>query len=180
MRPKGEVDPNNIPQWSRAMLGGPILPDFGIYHIWPQEGIESFHPEDRDKIDGWVPSDHVVERFKYDGEYYHVRYGERVTFRIKPVLWLEIPDEGLRLGDQVEVLSNNMQNDPMIAQIIEMRYSQVHNAIEYTLESNEMPIEKGYLAHEFVRLTQREQLRPRDEPAPKPKFLGKPDLPGLG
>ncbi|MFM8397730.1 MAG: hypothetical protein ACKOAH_07855, partial [Pirellula sp.] len=72
------------------------------------------------------------------------------------------------------------QNEPMIAQIIDMRYSQVHNAIEYTLESNEMPIEKGYLAHEFVRLTQREQLRPRDEPAPKPKFLGKPDLPGLG
>ena len=158
------------------MLGDPILPDFGIYHVWPQEGMESFHPEDRDKIDGWIPSDYVFERFEYDGEYYHVRYGDRLTFRIKPVLWLEIPDEGLRLGDQVEVLSNNMQNDPLIGQIVHMRYSNIHNAIEYTLEENDMPIEKGYLASEFVRLTQREHLRPSDVPAPKPKFLDRSDM----
>lgn len=158
------------------MIQSPTLPDFGIYHVWPESGIEAFHPEDRDRVNGWIPSDHVFERFEYDGEYYHVRYGERLTLRIKPILWLEIPDEGLRLGDQVEVLSNNMQNEAMVADIVEMRYSQLQHAIEYTLEQGGMRIDKAYLAHEFVRLTQREQLRPRDVPAPLPKFLGKPDL----
>lgn len=162
------------------MLNGPLLPDFGIYHVWPEQGLEAFHPEDRDKIDGWIPSDHVFERFQYDGQYYHVRYGDRLTFRIKPVLWLEITDETHRLGDQVEVRSNNMQNEPMVANIVEMNFSQVHNAIEYTLEQGGMRIEKAYLAHEFARLNQRQQLRPRDVPAPMPKYLGQADLPGLG
>jgi hypothetical protein len=162
------------------MLNGPILPDFGIYHVWPERGVDAFHPEDRDKIDGWIPSDLVFERFEWDGKYYHVRYADRVTLRIEPILWLEIPDEGLRLGDQVEVLSNHMQNDPMVAQIVEMRFSQIQNAIEYTLENSEMRIEKQYLAHLLVRLTQRENLRPRDTPAPKPKFLGQGDLPAQG
>lgn len=161
------------------MLNGPALPDYGIYHVWPEQGLDAFHPDDRDKIDGWIPSDYVFERFDYDGEYYHVRYGDRVTLRIKPTLWLEIPDEGLRLGDQVEVLSNNMQNDAMVANIAEMRFSQVHNAIEYKLEQSHMQIDKEYLAHEFVRLTQRERLRPPDTQAPIPKFLGRPDLDGL-
>jgi hypothetical protein len=162
------------------MLNGPVLPDFGIYHIWPEQGVDAFHPEDRHKIDGWIPSDHVFERFEYDGKYYHVRYGDRVTLRIEPTLWLEISDEGHRLGDQVEVLSNNMQSDPMVAQIVDMRFSQIQNAIEYTLEHSEMRIEKLYLAHQFVRLTQREHLRPRDVPAPQPKFLGQGDLPAQG
>lgn len=162
------------------MLNGPILPDFGIYHVWPERGIEAFHPEDRDKIDGWIPSDHVFERFEFDGKYYHVRYSDHVTLRIEPTLWLEVPDEGLRLGDQVEVLSNNMENEPMVARIVEMRFSQVQNAIQYTLEHNEMRIEKPYFSHQFVRLTQREHLRPRDQPAPKPKFLGQADLPAKG
>ena len=111
------------------MIGWPTLPDFGIYNVWPEEGVQAVHPEDRDRIHAWVPSDHVFERFEFDGEYYHVRYGDRVSFRIKPVLWLQVPDEGLRLGDQVEVLSNNMQNDPLVANIIEMRYSPIHHAI---------------------------------------------------
>ena len=162
------------------MLNGPILPDFGIYHVWPERGIEAFHPEDRDKIDGWIPSDRVFERFEFDGKYYHVRYSDHVTLRIVPTLWLEVPDEGLRLGDQVEVLSNNMENEPMVARIVEMRFSQVQNAIQYTLEHNEMRIEKPYFSHQFVRLTQREHLRPRDQPAPKPKFLGQADLPAKG
>ncbi|MFM8189116.1 MAG: DUF6960 family protein [Pirellula sp.] len=162
------------------MLNGPILPDFGIYHVWPERGVEAFHPEDRNKIDGWIPSDLVFERFDWDGKYYHVRYADRVILRIEPILWLEIPDEGLRIGDQVEVLSNNMQNDPMVAQIVDMRFSQIQNAIEYTLEHSEMRIEKQYLVHQLVRLTQRENLRPRDVPAPQPKFLGQGDLPAQG
>jgi len=153
------------------MIDWPTLPDFGIYHIWPEQGVEAFHPEDREKIHGWIPSDHVFERFEFDGQYYHVRYSDRVTFRIKPTLWLEISDEGHRLGDQVEVLGNNMQNDPIVANIVEMRFSQVHKAIEYTLEQSDMRIDKAYLAHEFVRLTQREHLRERDVPAPMPKYI---------
>jgi hypothetical protein len=31
------------------------------------------------------------------------------------------------------------------------------------LEQNLMRVDKAYLAHEFVRLTQREQLRPPDD-----------------
>jgi hypothetical protein len=158
------------------MIDWPTLPDFGIYHVWPEQGIEVLHPDDRDKVEGWIPSDFVFERYSYDGQYYHIRYGDRMSLRIRPTLWLEIPDEGHRIGDQVEVLSNNMQNEPMIANIVEMRFSQVHKAIEYTLEHGDMRIDKPYFANEFVRLTQRERLRPSDTPAPIPKFLGKPDL----
>lgn len=145
------------------MIDWPTLPDFGIYTIWPEQGLDAFHPEDRDKIDGWIPSDHVMERFAFDGEYYHVRYGDRLSFRVKPILWSQVRDEGHRLGDQVEVLGNNMQNEAVVAKILEMRFSQVHSAIEYVLEHNLMRVEKAYLAHEFVRLTQREHLRPPDD-----------------
>jgi hypothetical protein len=146
------------------MIDWPTLPDFGFYSVWPEQGLDAFHPEDRDKIDGWIPGVHVMERFAFDGEYYHVRYGDRLSFRVKPILWSQVRDEGHRLGDQVEVLGNNMQNEAVVAKILEMRFSQVHSAIEYVLEHNLMRVEKAYLSHEFVRLTQREHLRPPDEP----------------
>lgn len=134
------------------MIQWPKLPDYGIYSVWPQEGIEAFHPDDRDKVDGWVPSDHVFERTKFDGEFYHVRIGSIIELRIKPVLWLPVHFEGLRVGDQVEVLGNNLQNDAVIATIITMKYSSVRQVIEYSLEHQDMQIEKPFTASELVRL----------------------------
>ena len=87
------------------MINWPPLPDYGVYSVWPQEGIEAFHPEDRSKVEGWVPSEHVFERTAFDGEYYHVRIPNVITLRVKPVLWLPVDFEGFRVGDQVEAVS---------------------------------------------------------------------------
>ncbi len=134
------------------MINWPQLPDYGVYSVWPQEGIEAFHPEDRSKVEDWVPSEHIFERTEFDGEYYHVRIPNVITLRVKPILWLPVSFEGLRVGDQVEVLANNLQNDPMIATIIAMRYSTVRKVIEYSIEHLGMQIEKSFVASELVRL----------------------------
>jgi hypothetical protein len=75
-----------------------------------------------------------------------------IALRVKPILWLPVDFEGFRVGDQVEVLANNFQNDPMIATIIAMRYSTVRKIIEYTIEHIDMQIEKAFVASELVRL----------------------------
>ncbi len=155
---------------AKSSIDWPPLPDMGVYFAWPAQGIEAIHPDDRQVAEQLIPSDRVLHRVAFDGTYYTLQYGEQ-SFRIRPSLWLQIADEGFRIGDRVEVAGRMMQAEPMIATISEMHYSQDKGAIEYTLDHHEMPLPKCFLAEELVQLTHHEHLRPRDFDAPIPKQI---------
>jgi len=146
-----ESDPDN---------GGRALkhtPDFGVFLTWPESGENAFHPEDLKLAREWIPSDRVLYRLHFDGIYYHLYYGEQ-SIRVKPSMWLPVADEGFRVGDRVEVPSQLMKNDPMVAKIIEMRFAQAQSVIKYTLLNHEMPTPRSYLAEELTLLSQRHDL----------------------
>lgn len=147
----------------------PPLPDMGVYLTWPEDGLEAIHPEDRGIAEGLIPSNRVFRRTAFDGVYYTVEYGE-ASFRIKPSLWLQVQDEGLRIGDQVEVPSRMMQAEPMIAVIIDMRYSQDQGCIHYGILHNDMPISHDFKVDELLPLKQHVQLQQPDFEAPVPKY----------
>lgn len=148
----------------------PLLPDSGVYLTWPDAGIEAIHPDDRALAEQLIPSDRVFRRVAFDGEYYTVEYGQR-SFRIRPSLWLQVPEEGFQIGDRVEVPSRMMQADPMIAVITEMRYSQTRGVILYTLLHNDMPFPREFSAEELLQLTQHAHLTPSDFVFPVPKNI---------
>jgi hypothetical protein len=147
----------------------PPLPDMGVYSTWPDLGLEAIHPDDRDVAQRLIPSDRVLVRTAFDGTYYTVEYGVQ-RFRIKPSLWLQVRDEGFRIGDQVEVPSRMMQADPMIAVIIDMRYSQERGGIRYSLLHSEMPLSHEFLADELIQLKPHVHLLEPDFQAPVPKY----------
>ena len=146
-----ETDPDN----GRGSLKH--TPDCGVFLTWPESGEDAFHPEDLKLAQEWIPSDRVFLRPHFDGTYYHLHYGEQ-SLRIKPSMWLPIADEGFRIGDRVEVPSQLMKNDPMVATIIEMRFAQSQSVIKYTLLNHEMPTPRTYLAEELTLLSQRHEL----------------------
>jgi hypothetical protein len=152
----------------------PPLPDMGVYLTWPEKGLDAIHPDDRTLAEELIPSDRVFLRTAFDGTYYTVEYGNQ-TVRIKPSLWLQVKDEGFRIGDQVEVPSRMMQNDPMIAVILEMRFSQDKGIIHYTLHHNEMPVEYPFAAEDLIQLKPHIKLQPRDYQPPAPKYTPSSD-----
>jgi hypothetical protein len=146
----------------------PPLPDMGVLSTWPQEGIEAIHPDDRPVAEQLIPSNRVLRRTEFDGVYYRMEYGNQ-SFRLKPSLWLQVRDEGFRIGDRVEVPSRMMQADPMIATILEMRLCQDQGCILYGLQHNEMPFPHDFKSEELILLTSHAHLQASDFQAPIPK-----------
>ncbi len=94
----------------------PDLPDFGVYLHWPAAGLDWIHPDDLPVAERWIPSPRVFRRFHYDGNYYHLQYGDS-TLRVQPTMWTSVPRIDVQVGDQVELLSQFGQKDPCIATI---------------------------------------------------------------
>lgn len=151
----------------------PLLPDMGVYLTWPEQGLLAIHPDDRAIAEELIPSDRVFRRTAFDGTYYTAEFGDR-TIRIKPSLWLQVKDEGLKIGDQVEVPSRMMQADPLIGVIIDMRYCQDQSCIRYGLLHGDMPLDYTFLADELILLTSHTHLQPPDFQAPIPKHQPPP------
>jgi hypothetical protein len=140
------------------MIDWPELPDCGVYLNWPAEGTDWIHPEDVSVVERWVPSDRVFRRIGFDGTYYHLQYGDTVA-RVKPTLWLKIIDEGFQIGDQVEVKSIELEREPIIARILEIRYDAALGSVYYLLEHRELPLARRYRGEELHQLTRRPELR---------------------
>ncbi|XZE45696.1 DUF6960 family protein [Pirellulaceae bacterium SH467] len=150
------------------MIDWPELPDSGVYLNWPSEGTDWIHPEDVATVEHWIPSDRVFHRIGFDGTYYQLQYGDAVV-RVKPTLWLKLNDDGFRIGDQVEVKSIELEREPIIARILEIRYDAALGSIYYLLEHRELPLARRYLAEELNLLTKRPELRdPVIEPVLEP------------
>jgi len=148
---------NQEPETDRIASSLRHIPDVGVFLTWPESGENAFHPEDLKLALDWIPSDRVFQRPTFDGTYYHLYYGEQ-SIRMKPSMWLPIADEGFKIGDKVEVPSQLMKNDPMVATIIEMRYAQAQSVIKYTLLNHDMPTPRTYIAEELTLLSQRHEL----------------------
>jgi len=157
-----------------AGIEWPQLPDMGVYLTWPEQGLQAIHPDDQAIAEELIPSDRVFRRTAFDGVYYTAEFGDR-TIRIKPSLWLQVKDEGLRIGDQVEVPSRMMQADPLIGVIIDMRYCQDQGIIRYGLLHSDMPLDHTFRAEELIPLSSHAQLQSPDFQAPMPQHQPPPD-----
>lgn len=139
----------------------PNMPDYGVYLVWPCEGNQWIHVDDVAIVEHLIPSNRVFRRSLFDGEYYHLNYGDQ-RLRVRPTMWLQVPDEGLWIGDQIEIIANFYENEPCIGKIVEMRLDQNLNRILYSIESREQILPRNYLVEELKQLHQHVQLRESD------------------
>jgi hypothetical protein len=119
---------------------------------WPRDGDDWIHPDDRQLAHSLLPSDRVFRCEDTEGPYNVLTYGHRLL-RIEPVLWQEVPDEGLRIGDQVEVLSRWGKNWPRIAVIQEIRWREGQRKISYQVRERTRDIPTLYAAEDLKLLS---------------------------
>ncbi len=118
---------------------------------WPRDGDGWIHPEDRRLANSLLPSNRVFRCEEVEGPYNVLTYGDRVI-RVEPVLWLEVPDEGLRVGDQVEVLSRMGKNWPRVGFIREVRWLDTRQSIVYQVRERRCEIPTQYAAEDMRRV----------------------------
>jgi hypothetical protein len=118
---------------------------------WPRDGEEWIHPDDRCLAQNLLPGDRVFRCEGTEGDYNVLSYGHRIL-RLKPVLWLEVPEEGLRIGDQVEVLSQMGRNWPRVGFIREMRWRESQRRIAYQIRERTRDIATVYSALDLRRI----------------------------
>ncbi len=152
----------------------PEMPDCGVYLVWPCDGVEWIHPDDVSLVESWIPSTRVFRRHSFDGTYYRLQYGEQ-SVRVKPSMWRRVEDEGLSVGDRVEILSHFQENEPGLGIISEMRFDKSSSRILYTVVSRELPLPRAFVATDLVLLTRKPQLQDPDEGALRPSH----SAPGL-
>jgi hypothetical protein len=143
------------------MTTWPTMPDCGSYLVWPCEGLDWIHPDDIELANRWIPSNRVFLRTHFDGEHYHLKYGD-ARLRVRPTMWLTVPNEGFEVGDQVEILGHFQENDPCIGRITEIRFDKPHNRILYTVETRELVLPRTFLATDLMPIHRRIQLREPD------------------
>jgi hypothetical protein len=133
------------------------LPDLKrpAFHVvlprWPRDGDDWIHPDDRCLAQYLFPGDRVFRCEGTEGEYNVLSYGHRIV-RLEPVLWLEVPEEGLRIGDQVEVLSRLGKNWPRVGFIREMRWHESQRRISYQIRERTRDIPTLYTAQDLRRI----------------------------
>ncbi|MEL7336902.1 MAG: hypothetical protein AAFN70_11940, partial [Planctomycetota bacterium] len=132
----------------------PRLPDIGVFQRLPASGTAWIHPDDVALVTRLIPSDRVFRRIRWDGVFYHYQFAG-ARFRLRPVMWLPLADDGLRIGDAVETLRLNTRRESFIARISDRRYNGAERRIEYRLTRPRGPSEERtpapgiYLADQF-------------------------------
>ncbi len=149
----------------------PVLPDYGCIFRWPQDGVEFIHPDDREVALRCFPSERVFRREKFDGEYYHYCYGE-VNFRLKPVMWLKVKEEGFDVGDQVETVGVGLERDRFVAQIWGVYYLRRKGRLVYRLRRGDQEVPHLYTSDEIKQLTDKSKVETREGIHPPPKWVG--------
>lgn len=148
----------------------PQLPDYGTFTHWPDKGHARIHPDDVAIVNRLIPSDRVFRRRRFDGVFYEYHYGREFRFRLRPSMWLPLRYEGFDVGDRVEVSGLGMVRQAMIARIVEMRFSQRDQQIQYTLQWSDAIQPRSYVAEEMRLLTQKVKLRQGTMGHPAPQW----------
>jgi len=152
----------------------PVLPDYGCIFRWPVDGVDFIHPEDQEVALRCFPSERVFRREKFDGEYYHYRYGD-VTFRLRPVMWLKVREEGIDVGDQVETIGVGLERDRFVAQVWGMYYLRRKGRMVYRLRRGEQEVPRLYTSDELKSLTEKSKIEAREGIYPSPQWKGETD-----
>ncbi len=139
----------------------PDLPDWGVYLRWPPNGDEWIHADDVELVRQLLPGPRVFKRTRWDGQFYHLQYGE-ILFRVRPSLWVRVPDIDLEVGQQVELLSDHGRNDPGIYRIAEILYDPRSSRIEYALHGISLQLDRHFDRHDLNPLHIAHSLRPSD------------------
>ncbi|QDV27268.1 DUF6960 family protein [Aureliella helgolandensis] len=159
----------------------PALPDYGIYDRWPVDGEAWIHPEDRELAKQLIPSERVFRREKWDGEYYWLAYGQQ-TLRLQPTLWLEVPPIDLEVGEQIELLAHQGDNDPGLFHIQDIHYNRVHQNHEYFLQRDGLHLPDAFPREHLRKLHQQHHLRVGDpeHTMPQPRLSAEVPLLDVG
>ncbi len=153
----------------------PPLPDYGCFPRWPQDGEDFIHPEDRESAMRCVPSERILRREKFDGQFYHYNYGQ-LTFRMRPVMWLRVKSDGIDIGDEVETVGMLMERELFVATVWGMYYVARKGCILYRLKRGDMAVPRLYAAKDLRLLTRKETVQEGTFDHPKPNWHGTADL----
>ena len=124
-----------------------VPPQYGVYLWWPVD--ENWvHPEDLHTAKELIPSNRVFRKESYDDQYSLLLYGTKFI-RVRPVIWLQVENEGFELGDLVEVKSQMGKGHPLIATINEIRWEDKTRRINYSLYANGRAVRRAYTSDEF-------------------------------
>ncbi len=136
----------------------PELPDWGAYLTWPITGDDWIHPDDRELANRLLPSPRVFRRHNWDGEYYHLNYGQ-LQLRVQPSMWVSVPAVDLSVGQQVEVMYRDGLNDPGIFHISDIFYVPMRNEVEFCVHGVSLKSNRRYLRDDLRPLHIQHHLR---------------------
>lgn len=156
----------------QVAIDWPPLPDYGVFERWPQNGTGFIHPADVAVATRCIPSRRVLRRERFDGTFYHYRYG-RVQFRLRPAMWSRVKHEGLDVGDDIEVISLGMKQDPFVGRVFGMHFVRLEGCIFYRLKNAaDEEVKRLYKRSDLRLLSDKTNLRPSDTLYPVPKCTG--------
>ncbi len=121
----------------------PELPDWGVYLNWPAEGQSWIHPADVSLALRLIPSHRVFHRTRWDRTFYQLHYGE-LTIRVRPTLWVRVESLDLQVGQQVELLAQNGENDPGIFTVRDILFCPRKQEIEFSMSQRGMTLHKRF------------------------------------
>lgn len=152
----------------------PVLPDYGCFLRWPENGHGFIHPDDVPTVTRLIPSPRVLKRISFDGVYYHYAYG-RIRFRLRPAMWIAIRSEGIEIGDQVETVGLGLERDRFVATVWGMYYVQRKGCILYRLRRTDQVVPKLYSGDQLRVLTNKSTVRPPTTKYREPHWDGRGD-----
>lgn len=153
----------------------PDLPDFGVFAHWPATGIAWIHPHDIGTALRLIPSQRVFERLRFDGSYYHLRYGQH-RLRVRPCLWTLVPVIDVRVGDRIELLSHFGRFEPGIATVSEVLANFNRGGLEFVARRGNMLLPQRLNRDQFRVLAPRHRLRSGHLTHQPPKFCPPADI----
>ncbi len=139
----------------------PELPDWGAYLRWPTNSDDWIHEDDLEVVRQLLPGPRVFKRTQWDGQFYHLQYGA-ISFRVRPSLWVRVPNVDLEVGQQVELLSDHGRNDAGIYRIAEILFVPSRSAIEYTLHGISLQLDRHFDRLDLQPLHTPHTLHPSD------------------
>lgn len=139
-------------------------PKYGHYPWWPEDGDDWVHPEDVELARTMMPSPRVFCRDGKSGEYVDLHYGD-LRLRVKPTLWQEVQPEGFEIGDEVEVRSQGLKNEPHTGVIAEMLWDDHAGELRYQISERGKLLETKYASSDLRHIERAsERVEVRIEP----------------
>jgi len=136
----------------------PLLPDYGCFPRWPEDGDDFIHPDDRSLAARCIPSERVLRRDQFDGTYYHYSYG-RLRFRLRPAMWLKVSVDGIDIGDKVETVGMSLERELFVATVWGMYWVARKGCVLYRLKRGDTAVPRLYSARDLRLLRDKGSIR---------------------